>query len=286
MLSKALNFIYAGQNERPIRPLNFRDRTIGGLGLVNPIVKSKALLLKSMHREFVLKGCNLNDRNSYKDIYGYTGDFTEVMKVGVMMSMASNIYKYLIEEVICRNNSVIPSRSEKRSEHVQWRIAWQNWRELRGVDAEEFGFAWNLQQDMLKIGARLHRPNAEKRCLAVLEGGVCQEIEFREHLFISCERVKDLNSNCLRILGDFLAKEVPAREFINLAFNHRNKKRLRSAIWFAVKVMYLIYTKRMFSKIQVLQEIVKEIDWNLDLNRKIGSKKDLNELKNLIKSNT
>ena len=38
----------------------------------------------------------------------------------------------------------------------------------------------------------------------------------------------------------------------------------------------------MFSKIQVLQEIVKEIDWNLDLNRKIGSKKDLNELKNLI----
>ena len=109
--------------------------------------------------------------------------------------------------------------------------------------------------------------------------------EFREHLFTNCERVTDLNSKCLRILGDFLVKEVTSREFINLAFNHRNKKRLRSAIWFAVKVMYLIYTKRMFSKIQVLQEIVKEIDWNLDLNRKIGSKKDLNELKNLIKSN-
>lgn len=53
ILSKAFNFIYAGENERPIRPLNFRDKIFGGLGLINPIFKAKALLMKSMFKEFV-----------------------------------------------------------------------------------------------------------------------------------------------------------------------------------------------------------------------------------------
>ena len=42
ILSKAIDFIYAGENEKPIRPLNFRNTSNGGLGLTNPIVKSKA----------------------------------------------------------------------------------------------------------------------------------------------------------------------------------------------------------------------------------------------------
>ena len=46
ILSKALDFIYAGENEKPVRPLNFRDKLSGGLGLINPIVKAKALLIK------------------------------------------------------------------------------------------------------------------------------------------------------------------------------------------------------------------------------------------------
>ena len=37
MLSKALDFIYSGENERPVRALNFRPTELGGLGLINPI---------------------------------------------------------------------------------------------------------------------------------------------------------------------------------------------------------------------------------------------------------
>ena len=33
---KTLNFIWAGQNERPVRALNFRSKELGGLGLVCP----------------------------------------------------------------------------------------------------------------------------------------------------------------------------------------------------------------------------------------------------------
>ena len=42
---KVLNFIWAGQNERPVRALNFRAKYLGGLGLMCPNTKSKACYL-------------------------------------------------------------------------------------------------------------------------------------------------------------------------------------------------------------------------------------------------
>ena len=63
ILSRALKFIYAGENERPVRALNFRNKLIGGLGLINPIVKSKALLIKNMYSEFLELNCNVMDRD-------------------------------------------------------------------------------------------------------------------------------------------------------------------------------------------------------------------------------
>ena len=56
MLSKALAFIYAGENEKPIHSVNFRSTSVGGLGLNNPLVKARALLLKNMYRELLYLG--------------------------------------------------------------------------------------------------------------------------------------------------------------------------------------------------------------------------------------
>ena len=175
LLSKALKFIYTGENERPIRSVNFRDKSLGGLGLVNPVTKAKALLIKSMHRQFMIKKCNLDNVDSFKDIYGYTDELVDMMKAGVNVNISRFSYRYLNEINIIRNNSLIPSRSEKRVDSIKWSIAWQNWRGLRGVDAEELAFSWKLQQDLLPLGSRIHRPNAERRCLVDLEdGNVCQ----------------------------------------------------------------------------------------------------------------
>ena len=119
-----------------------------------------------MSREFKTRKCNLNDLNSYKDIYGYTDEFTDIMRAGVTPSISIVIYRYLSEAIICRNNSIIPSRSEKRVNGIKWSVAWENFRWLKGMDSEELTFAWKLQQDLLPIGSRLHRQNAERRCLA------------------------------------------------------------------------------------------------------------------------
>ena len=79
-----------------------------------------------------------------------------------------------------------------------------------------------------------------------------------------------------------IGKEIVQTNLIHLAFNHRNKQRLRCAVWFAVKTMYRIYTSRIFNKVQLLRELIKEIDWNLKLNRKLGSRQDLLDLRSLI----
>ena len=66
---KVLNFVWAGQNERPVRALNFRAKDLGGLGLVCPATKSKALLLKGMWKDFA------NYENQISEIgklYGYS----------------------------------------------------------------------------------------------------------------------------------------------------------------------------------------------------------------------
>ena len=46
VISKTLDFIYAGENEKPVRPLNFRSKALGGIGLINPIIKARALFTK------------------------------------------------------------------------------------------------------------------------------------------------------------------------------------------------------------------------------------------------
>ena len=43
-----MNFIYAGENERPVRAWNFRPTKFGGLGLVEASVKARALLLRNL----------------------------------------------------------------------------------------------------------------------------------------------------------------------------------------------------------------------------------------------
>ena len=151
---------------------------------------------------------------------------------------------------------------------------------MRGLKAEEYDFAWRVQQDLLPIGSRLHRPNADRRCKVELAGDrICQDIQTIDHLFITCERVKSIFGVCKRITSDILQKEVTDNEILMLGFNHRNKLKLRSVIWFVVKMMYKIYLDKFRNRAQLLKELIKDIDWNIQFNKKSGSKRDYIDIK-------
>ena len=61
LLSKALAFIYAGKNERPVNSVNFIYKSKGGLGLINPSIDARALLIKTMYKDFLEYDCRIND---------------------------------------------------------------------------------------------------------------------------------------------------------------------------------------------------------------------------------
>ena len=66
-----LKFIYTGENERPVRALNSRRKEFDGLELINPMVKSKALQIKRMNKEYTGRGGSLDDEDAIKPLYKY-----------------------------------------------------------------------------------------------------------------------------------------------------------------------------------------------------------------------
>ena len=229
--------------------------------------------------------CSIDDCFVVDQLYDYPVDFRRVHAEGIINGTAKVMYEFLIQDLISKNGSLIPSRNEKRSDFVKWRLAWKNWSKMKGLTAEEKCFAWKVQQDMLPIGSRIHRNNAERRCLFVLENGQsCQDVQTIEHLFLSCESVGNVYDNLSLILNVYLERAVQYTDIVHFSFNHRNKKKLNCALWFAVKVMFKVFHNKSRNRAQILREIVKEIDWNIRMNRKLGSLGEILFLKEQIEN--
>ena len=130
ILSKAIEFIYAGENEKTIRPLNFRSKSKGGLGLIHPVIKAKAFLVKHMNKEFVdinsdAQCIDINYYNRVNMIYGCKEVFDKVSEKGLGNESVKDIYEFLIQDITHRNQSLIPSRNERRSLNVKWGLVFQ-----------------------------------------------------------------------------------------------------------------------------------------------------------------
>ena len=275
-----LNFIWAGQNERPVNALNFRPKELGGLGLMCPETKGRSLLHKSMAKDYIVFG---NRKENVCKIYGYKDEFSKLLELGLDFKNVKEIYGQLISDKISRNGSLIPSREEKRTKGVKWMKAWLNLQNSKAITAQEKYFMWQTQQDMLPVGSRLHRPGAEKRCLAVLENDrECLQFNDKYHALLSCTRPPVSDRIVGKVLSYFLEHSVTDIEIIHFFFNHRCKKRLRIAVWFTVKILFLIYLNKCENKMQLLAEMQRDIEWNLKMLKGMGSISEVIALKECI----
>merc|ERR1719481_1093602 len=123
LLKSALNFIYAGENERPVRVLNFRDKARGGLGLIEPEIKAKALLGRNMYKQW------LNGKRT-EDIYGNIDILRALIRINNREITTKQIYDILIKDI--------------REIGIKWRHVWKNLISVRGINAEVKEFAWKL----------------------------------------------------------------------------------------------------------------------------------------------
>ena len=101
-------------------------------------------------------------------------------------------------------------------------------------------------------------------------GERCEEIEDIWHCLSQCEVVKECFEELKQIIQVLLEKDITSKEMICYGYNHRNKKRLSTATWVATKVLFRIFMERNFNKKQIWIEIVKEIEWNLNRQYKMG----------------
>ena len=162
-------------------------------------------------------------------------------------------------------------------------MVFKNIKLLKGLIADEKCFVWKITQDLLPVGCRIHRRNAERRCLTLLENGtLCQELQTLEHTFKSCERINEVYEAIIQILNRFLSRTVSFDDLIHFSFNHRSKQKLKCSLWFATKMMFRIFHLKCLNKAQLLQECVKELDWNISMNRKIGSVREMMTLRSII----
>ena len=116
IMKAGLNFIYAGENERPVRPLNFRPKCFGGLGYVEANIKAKALLVKSMIKR-KSKGELVEDMYGYEEQFNRWLDCVQTgdkIKTGV-----KDIYNEMLKAKYEKNGSIIPSRNEKNLRNIK-----------------------------------------------------------------------------------------------------------------------------------------------------------------------
>jgi len=79
-----------------------------------------------------------------------------------------------------------------------------------------------------------------------------------------------------------LGKNVSFTDIIHLSFTHRDCRKLWVAVWWAIKVLYLMWMRRNQNNIQLKLDMLKEIDWNLRLKKMSKSKGELENLRGII----
>ena len=123
---------------------------------------------------------------------------------------------------------------------------------------------------MLCIGRRIHRANVEKECKNNIgNGGLCKEIPDLMHTFVTCNGVKDLYREVIRIMEKVFKVSIKAEEMVALSFMERNLMKMRLMLWFGIKVMYGIYTK--VESTTLFLGIVRELEWCQQNNLKVGN---------------
>ena len=266
MMKAAMNFIYAGENERPVRPLNFRPKHLGGLGLVDASTKAKALLLKSM-------AAQKTETDAYESMYGYEGKYSKYMDTIQEGTTVKEIYTEMLKEKYEKNGSI-------KSKNIKWSITWKNLEGIRGLSPSEVEFAWRLTQDMLLIGSRIHRANVNKECKKEIDGGECRAIPDISHTFATCKGICNQFNRYKQMLEEILGHKTNEGEILTLSLNHRNRKRIKIAVWVLVKILYGIYNK--VEGGQILENVSEDIQWSLQVQVIIGSHQEMIRAKDIV----
>ena len=237
-------------------------------------VKAKSLLMKSMLRQ-------RKDNQNIRSMYGYEDKFEFFLDKFDDSTPVKVIYNEMVKEVCERNGSVIPSRNEKKMRGIKWSNTWKNLEKTNGLNAMEKEFLWKLTQDMLLIGGRIHRANVDKECKNVKDGVQCRNIPDIMHTFVTCKGIERDFALYKDLIKEVNNAEINTNEILTISFTNKNRKRRKVLIWFVAKAMFGMFRKDSINN--TLEQMVMELEWFLQGNGTIGSCKEMERLKDIVK---
>jgi hypothetical protein len=280
---KIRNFIHAGENERPVQALVYRPKEYGGLGLICPVTKSRAFLVKSMYRSW--KKLEENEASEDIPLYGNVEDLEMILEdEEEHCRTIKDMYKCLLEKKIKRGESWIPSRAEKKNPGVKFKNVWENQLQVKKVKPQIKYFSWCLGQDMVLVGARRNRANQRKECQQMIEDELtgenvlCEEKETLIHALAECQASKEKFEWLKNILQDQMENIITDEQIIFLAATNRNKKKNRTLLWITVHCLYFIWSEREASVENLKKYLKEEMFFHQTLERWVGDRDMFNTI--------
>ena len=256
--TKALAFMYAGFNERPVQVLNFRKKSDGGLSLHHPHLKAKSLLLKNMYRECVERNIQYAGGHFSENMYGPKNELAELIDGNIEMK-SKEIYRYLRENLVRVNSSLIPSRIERKMMGVQWSRSFRNMNSALRISPEERQFQFMIIQDILPVNGRLNRKNSDKRCSRSLNGAKCVEVQDRLHFFVTCPVICKAFSVLKNVVIEIIGKNVTDNQILHISFSANNKKVTAVVTWFVTKCLYLMFDRKLTEPRGIFEDLLKDM---------------------------
>ena len=170
------------------------------------------------------------------------------------------MYVKLLDKVIMKNGSIIPSRNERRVRGIKWTASWSNLSLLRGFGPEERSFSWKMIQDMLEVGMRTHRKEAVRECRRINGlGQECGEPDTLNHRILHCNNIKESFRELQTIVGCLLGKYIDEKQMICLSFKHRDRRRLQISLWVVVRTLFEVFSLDKISPTELRNIMIKDI---------------------------
>ena len=217
-----------------------------------------------------------------QSIYGYEEILVEALKEAELKISAKEIYHKLLFSFCRQGTSLIPTRIERRLQGVRWTRTFKNIRKLPAVTSKEKQFVFLLSQDILPVRGRIHRKNADKRCLRPIQNGYCDLIQDRIHFFISCTAISNTFRMFKELVIHFLDKNYSDLEILHLSFSVQNKKATRVAVWFVVKFLFFVFEENMTEFGSILGKIKNDVEYSRCLGIKLYLSREMDLLEEII----
>lgn len=258
----SLKFIYAGQNERPLKTVQFRKIAEGGIGLCEPEIKAKSLLYKSVLKEIRSRSIALKGNALEVQIYGADDEIVQFVRDGKMNLTSKEIYDKLIFKFLRRNTTLVPSRIERKISNVKWSNSYYNYKNLSEVDPVEKELIFKFIQDLVPVPGRLHR-KSDKRCLRFLNGNIlCDKFADKEHFFQQCDSMREATAKIKTIAHKILQKSnFTQRDLLFFSYKGRSKNKNKVFTWFLIKVYKRMFYDQMCNMTAIMTEVLKDINF-------------------------